>query len=355
MKTGFKILISLGTGILCFGLSMFSQLLLLPFLALAGFMAAEWGAYYALPALLGVAAGVMLPSGTSAGSIVTIVMLLLVPVTLFVYSKKKLPHRYAALALAVILTLGMYLSMTADSILAGEAPYAEAVRVWNEAAESTLAMFGGASNSVELSAAFGAVAEYIPDALMPTSILMGGSLALLLVLLYRAITLLFKAGQRPMAAFSDWRLPHTALWGSLILLVVIPIAYLFRFNRAASIAISVVLIVVPLFSMQGLSVLLFMMKAGRAPVGLRILTVVIPIFLLPYSLILLGYFGVREQIKNRRRLVREYTEEMERMSEAEKRANEINKYGYSRGGSGESPDDKEKKEENEDNDHKEDE
>ena len=60
MKNSLKIPICLGVGVLCAPLSAFAPLLALPLYAFAGFMGAEWGVLYMLPALAGGAAGAYL-------------------------------------------------------------------------------------------------------------------------------------------------------------------------------------------------------------------------------------------------------------------------------------------------------
>lgn len=339
MKSVFKILICVGTGLLCFLFSMFSQLLLLPLLALAAFMAAEWGPLYILPAIVGASLGTLLPSAFDAGSFVTAATYLILPVFIAVYLKKKLPHRFAVLGIAVILTVGMYLSMTIDSLIAHEAPYAEALKVWNEIMVDPLRETFGAdpsySSLIDWVESFSA---YIPDIIMPSCIVSGCGAGLGLTLLTRLYYKIFKlAPGRIMARFIDWKLPHTALWGSLIILAVIPIAFIFRFERSIAITASAAFIVLSMFSVQGLAYLSFVLSITKAPGSMKAFLYLLSAVFFPHSLIVLAIFGVREQIKNDRKLMREYSEKEKSMQEAAKRSDEINKYGYTRD---EKPDDK---------------
>ena len=340
MKTGYKILISVGAGLFCFIFSMFSQVLLMPFLTLGAFLAAVWSPVYMLPAVAGAAAGILVfPSALTAGSFVTLGMYVILPVFIALCLGKKLPHRYAVLGSAVVLTVGMYLSMTVDSLIAGEAPYAGAVAVWNENMLSPLREALGSdpiySSFLEGLADF---ESYIPDVIMPSCLASGCGTAFAVVLLTRLFYKLFRIEPaRPMAQFKDWKLPQTAHWGCLIIAAVIPVAYIFRFERANAIAVSVAIIVLGLFSLQGLAYLTFVFAETGAPGGLRAMLFLFAAVLFPYSSVALTVFGLREQIKNDRRLMRKLRESDDRMKKARQRSDEINKYGYSRD---EKPDDK---------------
>lgn len=352
MKPGIKILISIGAGIACFLLSIFSQLLLMPFLALAAFMAAVWSPLYMLPALIGAAAGSLLPSAYDAGTFVTVGTYLLLPVFLTVSIRTKLPHRFTALGCAVLLTVGMYLSMTVDSLIAGDPPYAEAVRVWEvmmlEPLRETFSSDPGYASFLEGLESF---TSYIPDVIMPSCVLSGCGVSLGLTVLTRLFYKLFRVEpHRKMARFIDWRLPHTALWGSLILLAVIPVAFIFRFERSIAITASVAAIVLGMFSVQGLAYLSFVLTIAKAPGGLKAILYLLAAVFFPHSMVVLSVFGVREQIRNDRRLMRKMSEDDRGMKEAERRSDEIYKYGYTRD---EKPGDNEN-EDNEDNGPKED-
>ncbi len=332
MKTGFKILISVGTGLACFLFSIFSQLLLLPFLALAAFMAAEWSPLFMLPALIGAAAGTLAFSSFGAGSIAAAAAYVLLAIFLAVSLGKKFPHRYTALGAAVILTLGMYLSITLDPIIAGEPPYADAVKIWNEVMLDPISSVFGAdpayASFIDALTEFG---DYIPDVIMPSCIASGCGSALVLTVIPRLFYKLFRIEpRRKMANFIDWRLPQTALWGSLIILFVIPVAFVFRFERAAAITASAAIIVVGMFSVQGLAYLSFVLSVAEAPLGVRVMPFILAALFFPYSTGILTVFGVKEQIKNDRRLMRRIKEDNDSMKKAERRSDEINKYGYSR-------------------------
>lgn len=329
MKNGTKLLTAFAAGALAFGFSIFSQLFLMPVLAFAAVIAVEWGWYYIAPTVLGVCLGTLLFRDPGAGTYASLAMLLLVPTVLAVYGKRRFAHRYAVLILAAVVTLGTYLSMTLDSMLAGEAPYAGAVRIWEELlvvpAQEAAGSYPAYGDVAEL---FAELTELIPDILMPFSIAVGEFLGLFLVLFCRLFAKLLKAEPQKMAPFTEWRLPKTALWGGIILAVVIAAVYIAGFERATAIALSLGIIIVSLFSVQGLATLLFVLEAANSPKVLRVLLFVLTPLLFPYSLILLTVSGIREQITHRRRYIRQAMKEIAERLEREKDDDEMNKYGF---------------------------
>lgn len=332
MKLKFKILIIIGLTAVCFLFAAVSHLLLLPFLALAGFIAAEWGAGLLIPIIAAVAAGTLLPFGPSAGSWVEAAYLSLVPILLAVYGRKGFPHRWAVFALAVILTAGFYLSMTLGSILAGEPPYTGAVAFWNEAIVGSIVSASESSGGVldQFAEAFAEFAELIPDLIMPACIAAAEILSVMVLLFFRLFSRLFKKEPAKMAPIGEWRLPRTAIPGSLILIAAIAAVYIAGLGRANSAAISLGLIVVSLFSLQGLAYFLFVFGATKAPGGVRAVFFVLISLLFPYSLLFLAFFGVREQISPRRTIMKKYMREMEEKRSFASRGEEYDKYGYVR-------------------------
>ena len=350
MKSVYKILLSAGAAVLAFGLSVFSHLLLMPVLAFAAFMAVEWGIVFMLPTLALTAVGVLLTNPMDAGCAVTLAMLLLIPVCLEFFSKRKLPHRYTVLALAVIITVGMYLSMCIDSLIAGKAPYEGAVEVWEAlmvAPFEDIVANGGAEYR-DYVTVFKSFEDFIPDLLMPCSVAAGEALSLGLVMFFRLCYKIFKLEPQKMARLSDWRLPQNSLIGAVILALPIALAYIIGLNRANAIALSLGIIIVSMFSVQGFAYLMFFLDATKAPVILKVLLWLIPILLFPYSLIMLAIFGIKEQIQTRRALIKKYFSERKREMEAEDRSEELIKYGYIREDE-ESEDDGSKKNESDDN------
>ena len=350
MKRVHKLLIIFAATVLAFVFSAFAQILLVPVLALAAFLAVEWGAAYLAPVLIAVAAGAFLPGDFSAGAIVSVVYLWLIPIILVVYGKKRFPHRYAALALAVVITLGTYLSLTLGSMLRGLPPYAETVDEWAVMVDGYAEVFNGVYGSEDMLEMLTYFESLIPDLLMPYSVLTGEFFAFMLVIFYRLWSKLFKVEPQEMARFSEWRLPKNMHWGSLILVVVIAVVYIARFERAAGIGLSLGLMVIPLFAAQGLAFFLALFSATKAPAGLRVLLFVFTVLLFPYSMLLLAFFGLREQLQNRRRIMKEYLASADQARLLRKDRDEYEKYGYIR----RDEEEKKDKDKNESNDSQED-
>lgn len=332
MKTGFKILILLGVTLLAFGLSFISQALLLPVLAFAAFMAAEWGLWYALPVLGAVTAGSLLSLGTDPGGLASLVMLALVLIILTVYLKKRFPHRYCLLALAAVLTVGMYLSLTLTAILRGDKPHADAVAMFSEViAEPITAAFAADKvTAASLTEYFAEIESLIPDILMPMSLLSAEIYALGLILFLRLFSRLFKVTPAKMARLRDWRLPRTAHWGSLILIAAIVVCFIIRLERAAAVAFTLGIPIVSMFALQGFAFLLFMLSVPGAPKAARVLLFVITALLFPYSLAFLMFFGISEQIRPRRAYIVKMLEDLKREEEERREEDEYEKYGYVR-------------------------
>lgn len=326
MNKSVRIPICLGAALLGGVFSVFSHALLLPVLALAAYMGANWGVFYLIPVLAGIAGGIFLAFSVSPSLIVTLVMLLSVPVFLTFYEKRRFPHRYALLGLTAIICLGTYLGITIEPMLAGKAPYADAVELWDTV--FIPAVSSASSQSVsELMSGF---SEIIPDILMFISLLWAQICALALILLLRLWHRVFRTQPAPMARFCDWRLPSSTLIGCIMLAAAIAAVYIARFSQAKAVALTLGLIIVSLLSVQGLAFMLFVLRYSRAPRGLRVFFWVAMALMFPYCFILLSFIGAREQIKNRRRLIRQKLSGADGMSKAERRAEEYAKYGYIR-------------------------
>lgn len=274
----------------------------------------------------------------------------LIPIILVFYGKKRFPHRYAALALAVLITLGTYLSLTLGSMLRGLPPYTETVESWALMVDEYAEVFKGVYGSEDMLEVLTEFEGMIPDLLMPYSVITGEFCAFMLVVFYRLWSKLFKVEPQKMAPFSEWRLPKNMHWGSLILVAVIAAVYIAGFERAAGISLSLGLMVVPLFAAQGLAFFLALFSATKAPGGLRVLLFVFAALLFPYSMLLLAFFGLREQLQNRRRLMKEYLASADQARLLRKDRDEYEKYGYIR----RDEEEKKDKDKNESNDSQED-
>ena len=332
MQPKFKILICAGASLTGALLAALSPILAAPVVALAAYMAVSWGGLYLLPVILGTAAGALLPYGADAGSLSVAVMLALIPVWIFVCEKRRLPIRYELLGIAVISCLGIYLSMTLKSMLAGQAPYAEVVSAWEDGVVASFKGYvpSGVSGYSDLMESFDRFTELIPDMLMPATILTAEAFAVAVLFLYRLWCRLFRTDPRPMADLSEWRLPHTALIGCLIMGVGIAAVLILKLQQATSIALSLGLVITSLLSVQGLAYLMFVLKVSQSPKVLRVLLWVICVMSFPYVLVFLSLIGAREQIQNRRGAMKKYLAEMHAMDKAEQEADEYAKYGYIR-------------------------
>lgn len=346
MKPVFKILILIGVTLIAFGLSFVSQALLLPFLALTAFMAAEWGLWYALPVAAAVTAGNLISFGTDAGGLASLAMILIVLAVMTFYGRKRFPHRYCLLALTAVLTVGMYLSMTLTSILQGQKPHTEVLQIFSEAiAEPMTAVFSADKTMVAaLSEYFAEIEGIIPDILMPMSVLTAELYAMLLIMLYRLFSKLFRVVPAPMAELKNWKLPRMAHWGSLILIAIIAACYLIRLERATAVALSLGIPIVSMFAMQGFCFLLFMLSVPNAPKFMRVLLFVFTILLFPYSLLFLTFFGLSEQIKPKRAQIVKMIDDYARDQEQRREEDELDKYGYIRGDEKENDNDNNDKE-----------
>ncbi|MCR5809318.1 MAG: YybS family protein [Clostridiales bacterium] len=324
MDKKYRLPICIGAAVLGLAFSVFSHILLIPVLALAGYMAACWGAAYLIPVEAAAAAGMLLWFGPDPGAIALLCSFLLCPVILTVYYKKKLPHRYAVLALAVILCLGNYLSVSLEPMLKGDPPYAAVVESWETVILPSLSKIAGDASALD------SVSAIIPDVLMPGTILLSEGLALALVLFFKLCHRIFRTEPRKMAKFSAWRLPKTAIPGCLIMAVGIALVYILRAAQANAIAFSIIIMIASLFSIQGLSYLFFVFEIGKAGGGVRVVLFAMVLFTFPYSLIFLSFLGIREQIQKRRAAIIKYLDATKEMSRLEKRADEYAKYGYIR-------------------------
>lgn len=332
MKPKLKIAICAGTALTGAVLAAFSPMLAAPVIALAACMAVNWGALYLLPVLICFAAGSLLIGGFKPGAIATAAMLVIAASWLAVGEKRRFPHRYLLLGLAVIGCVGFYLSLTLDSIIASEAPYAGLVKLWDEYflkpfSDYAPSAAAGYADVVETLQEF---SDAIPKLLMPFSILLAEAFGLVAVIMYRLWCRLLREPVREMAPLREWRLPSTVLIGCLIMGVGIALVYIFKVSEATAIALSLAAVIVSLLSVQGLAYLLFILKASKAPKVLSVLLWVICFMSFPYIMVFLSLIGIREQLQNRRLAVKRYLAEAERMSRAEKESDDLAKYGYVR-------------------------
>ena len=167
-------------------------------------------------------------------------MFILIPLIIAVYGKKKLPHRYAALALLLVMSFGHYLSMTASAIMRGAAPYEDVVNIWHEVvAEPMGSLFSAFPDGEELGSVLYDFADRLPDMLMWGCVLSAEFFALGLILFYRVLCKAFKIQPAPMAEFTLWRLPKSSMIGLGISALAVAAAYIFKLEGANSFAFAI--------------------------------------------------------------------------------------------------------------------
>ncbi|MBO4847871.1 MAG: DUF2232 domain-containing protein [Clostridia bacterium] len=320
----------MGTALLCAVVSVFSRLLLLPFIALTAYMASQWGILFLLPPAAGLAIGITAAFGLDSSSIPMLAFLVLSAAFLTAYGKKRFPHRYCALGLAVIITLGIYLSLALGSILAGDPPHTEAARIWSEVWEAAVPSSLSESAAEEFRDIGARTALLLPDVLMWISVMLGEALSIALIFLFRLCHRIFRTEPQKMARFADWRLPKSAIPGGIILLLGIGLAYILKLDGANAVAYALGFIVASLFSVQGLAYLFFALETSKAPGSVKTVLCVFCGLTFPYCMAFLSFIGVREQIQKRRRAITDYLKSISKVTEFEKRSNELAKYGYIR-------------------------
>lgn len=326
MNTAKRIAICGAAAVLGGVFSVYSHVLLLPVLALAAYMGSEWGLPYLIPVIGGIAAGMLLGFEPELSLYITLAMFIAAAIALTVYGRKRLPHRYGLLAAAVIILLGTYLSLALEPILAGKPPYTKAVELW----ENSYVPMASAALSQDSLNTLKSFSALIPDFLMFCCVLSAEAQALLLILLFRLWHRIFKTSPRKMARFCYWRLPKSALIFVIIAAAAAGLCYLLRLEQANSVALTMGLIAVSLFAVQGLAFLSFVLEFSEAPRGMKYLLWGMTLFLSPYSMIFLSLVGIREQLKKRRSAILLAIKEKLRRSKAQERAEELAKYGYIR-------------------------
>ena len=334
MKKVYKILICAGAAIVSFPLAFTSQIALLPLIALAAYMGSEWGLLYLLPPLAGIASGVIAGFSSAAEMLPQLVMLIGAAIILTAYAKKRFPHRFAVLGLAVLICVGYYFSMTLGSLLDGKAPHAGIIEEWDNVYYPRFSeAFSGMPGGQDMLETMNSIPLVLPDLLMWLSVLAGEAYSLALVLLFRLWHKAFGTKPARMAPLAEWRLPGSVLAGSLLMLAAIGLVYLLKLDHANSIAYSLGLIVASMFAVQGFAYLIFMFTVVRAPKFVRVLLWIFSIIFFPYSMGFLAFMGIKEQLTKRRSAIRKLFMEQRAMRKRTDKATELEKYGYVRKGS----------------------
>ncbi len=350
MKSWAKVLISAAVTLACLVLVLFSRIVILPVIALAAFMGVYWGIGYMIPPVIALTAGSLVFTASDPGAFCSAGMFMLLPIILAVYGKKRLPHRYALLALAAVICLGTYLSAALAPMLKGEPPYSALAEAWDNAIVSSFTSvfseeLAGYSETLEFLNSF---SEMLPNFMMVSVLLIAEFSAAALIFSFKLWHRVFRIPPAPMAKFHNWRLPSSSIIGAVILILGIILVYVFKVEQATAIALTLGFIVLSMFSVQGLAYLMFILRLAKAPKIMRVLLWVIAALLFPSSLLLLSVIGFGEQIQHKRRRVLDYIRQESERSRLEQRADEYAKYGYIRDekdkDSEDKPDEGEKKE-----------
>ena len=337
MKRSYRILICIAACAGALLLPAFElQLLLPPVIALAGFMAAEWGVSYLMPVLLcgGLGFCVLQPwlsTGsyylTTPSEYCAVASFMLVTVSAAYFMRYKKPNRYAMLAYVAFTCAGVYLSVTANSIFAGKPPYTEAVEYLN-GLDAEFERVLGEAYSPESRAGIASLIAALPDVLMMLSLLMSELLAAAVFFFGRAYYRAFKVEPAPMAEFSQWRLPSSILWGLCITALVCAAVFLLSLNIAMALALTMGAAFVSLFALQGLSFMFFLFERSKSPGGLRVFTVIFIALFMLYTVPFLALIGIYEQIGKKRLLIAAYERRMKLEQGYKAKSLDYEKYGY---------------------------
>ena len=340
MKGFFKALICLAASVAALTVTAAGlEFLLPPVVALAAFMAAEWGVLYLLPALFAVLIGCCVPgigydSGRLAFELTPAVLcgaaaFGLYALTFAIFLRRKVKHRWAVLVLTAILCIGMYLRLTLGSMLEGKAPSAGVVSYLYSVEEMLPAALGSAYDKT-LGDAMSAFIGVIPDILLMICLVAAEAAALATVLLARVWYRVFKKTPAPMARFADWRLPSSILLGTGLMIGVCVLAFILKLDAAPALGWTVSAALISLYSVQGMAYLMFVFEHSKAPAYIRAIAWVGAFMLLPYSSLFLTFMGFMEQVSKKRRVIAEYEKQMTAERARRSKADEYEKYGYVR-------------------------
>ena len=362
MKKTYKVLICSGACLTALLLPLAGlEILLPPVIALTGFMAAEWGLSYLMPVLLAGAAGIL---GSQAGfdngalfftpAAHTWCMLGCYAALLasaYVCLKFRLANRITLLSYAAILCIGIYLMLTIGSLLAGEPPYAGAVD-YLQHADGGFAEALGSAYTQESRQMMQTIIGSVPDMLMmftlAAAILLGFETFMFGRLFYRV----FKASPRRMAELGRWRLPKSILIGTLITAAVCAAAFILKLSIAPALSYAMGLVFAVMYSVQGMAYITFILTRMRAGTGVRVVTWVLAMLFIPYSMIMLALLGIVEQITKKRDLVEAFERQAAMERRLRRKQDEYEKYGYTREDDPHGGADADDKNENDDNDPK---
>ena len=320
MKAVYKILICIGACLAALLMPAVGlEVLLPPVIALAGFMAAEWSFAYLAPFILCGLAGFLLgrvelsdgvPEVVLSASLVCLMAAFALVTFAAAYCmRRRVPNRFALLAYAAILCVGIYLAMGLGSMLAGGAPYdgiVTALKRMDGEFESLL----GSAYTASARENLGALIALVPDLLMAYCLLFAEVLAFCIFICGRAWYRAFHKEPVRMADISQWRLPKSIF--------------------APSLAWTMGVAFVSLYAVQGLAYVYFIYRRVNASGGLRAVIWVFLVLFMPYSVLVLAVTGLIEQLTKKRSRIAFYEKQLALRQLRQDRFDEYEKYGYIR-------------------------
>lgn len=336
MKKSFRavrLLICIAAAGAAFGIALYLPSFIPVVCAFAAAMGAAWGVLYSLPVLCANAVvmyftTIRISGDPAMSAYVNIIMYFLLLAGLTGLIRQKVPYRYILLALTVILAVGTYLTLTVDSIVAGNEPETLMRETWDAVASDAIAQMGAAgidtSTMVETAES---VSIALSNFLMAGVLISSEATALFTLLITCWFMKIFKAKPREMAPFYRWRLPKSIVWGTLVLIAFSVILSVARVSAAAAFGYAIAVPLISMFALQGVSYCFYIFRRMRSPTPVYITTILMGLFTMPISLLAFASMGVIEQIANKRLLYESADRRMKLEEELRKKRADYEKYG----------------------------
>ncbi|MDL2218551.1 YybS family protein [Christensenellaceae bacterium OttesenSCG-928-M15] len=245
------------------------------------------------------------------GGVYMFVCTLLVGLCLFVMLKKKAAYFDTALFSAAIVTMMLYLSMNLYDLLSGNTAFYTMQQIMREFWSMGLydtGVFAGVLTQAqwEIYVDMGqAYANALPDVLPAAICALGAAFGLTNTILAGRFSGRAGLDVKPMRRFSLWKLPRSFSSGLFIMavgLIIVNEAGLPAANAVTYAVLAVIML--PLF-VQGLSTYWFFTNVRRQKSFVKWGMVVLLVLTFPTCLVIMGIFGLTEQIiKLRERIMR---------------------------------------------------
>ncbi len=252
-----------------------------------------------------------LVGGTSA--LLILIPLMLPVIALVICMKMKVAWFETAMIACVAVTAGMYILITGPDIIAGrDAFYSvrEMFEMMSVSMSEQLSILPEAMrmgfDEENLEEAMAIISAQLPIVLPSVICIIGAIGGFVNFVIAKSLCKKNSLNIRPMAVFSKWRIPRSfvfgllTIWGGILLLSFTQFAAM-----DAVLPIVGVVTCVP-FSIQGLSIYVFLMKRRRNLLSVWILVgamVLFPVAFVPYAILMLVMFGIVEQVFHIRRRV----------------------------------------------------